>query len=261
MVANVLVLVALLITYYHFFCGLPSISEREAIGTDLIRYPMFFSITIFGMMFIGVIMPLANTMKNPEHLVSTFGLFNIGMTVITFLDGFTGFMGYWRYGSEVEGSITLNLPTEKIECQVVNIFIGLAVFCSIGVQFFVCHEIAYEPIAEKYGRTLIVDYVIRTIIIVTAGGLAVAAPFIVPFVSILGALCFSVLGIMLPIILYRLIYWEEGFGKFYWKAVKDILVLIFGVAALIFGTASSVEDVIRVFKEEFESNATTTAAP
>ncbi|VEN49042.1 unnamed protein product [Callosobruchus maculatus] len=261
MVANIFVLAALLITYYYFFCGLPSISERDAFGTDLIKYPMFFSITIFGMMFIGVIMPLANTMKTPEHLVSTFGLFNIGMTVITFLNGFTGFMGYWRYGDEVEGSITLNLPGEKIECQVVNVFIGVAVFCSIGVQFFVCHEIAYEPIAEKYGRTVIVDYVIRTVIVVTAGGLAVAAPFIVPFVSILGAFCFSVLGIMLPIILYRLIYWEDGFGKLYWKAIKDILVLLFGIAALIFGTASSVEDVIRVFKEEFGSNSTTTAAP
>lgn len=46
--------------------------------------------------------------------------------------------------------------------QAVKIFIALAVFCTFGLQFFVCVEIAWDGIKEKFTqRPLFVNYVMR----------------------------------------------------------------------------------------------------
>jgi proton-coupled amino acid transporter len=49
-------------------------------------------------------------MKKQEQFTKPFGVLNIGMTIVTSLLLVMGFIGYLRYGDEVEGSLTLNLP-------------------------------------------------------------------------------------------------------------------------------------------------------
>jgi len=51
-------------------------------------------------------------MKNPKQFSTLFGVLNVGMVIVTSLIMLTGFMGYLRFGDEVRGSLTLNLPEE-----------------------------------------------------------------------------------------------------------------------------------------------------
>lgn len=113
MVANVFMGVGLGITFYYLAQDLPVPSTRPAIGT-LAALPGFFSITIFAMEAIGVVMPLENQMKTPQNLIGICGVLNKGMSGVTLVYILLGFLGYLRFGEATAGSITLNLPTEEM---------------------------------------------------------------------------------------------------------------------------------------------------
>lgn len=54
------------------------------------------------------------------------------------------------------------IPCRYRSAQAVKIFIALAVFCTFGLQFFVCVEIAWNGIKEKFTkRPTLVNYVMR----------------------------------------------------------------------------------------------------
>lgn len=58
-------------------------------------------------------MPLENEMKTPKSFGGNCGVLNRSMGVIIILYVGMGFFGYLKYGTEIKGSITLNLPTNE----------------------------------------------------------------------------------------------------------------------------------------------------
>jgi solute carrier family 36 (proton-coupled amino acid transporter) len=67
-VANVFMGVGLLITFYYICVDMPPITDRAA-HTSFLTLPPFFGIVIFAMEAIGVVMPLENSMKTPQHFI------------------------------------------------------------------------------------------------------------------------------------------------------------------------------------------------
>lgn len=59
-------------------------------------------------------LPLKNAMKNPSRFDETFGVLNIGISIVTVLFISFGFVGYLKWGDEVAGSLTLNLPQASV---------------------------------------------------------------------------------------------------------------------------------------------------
>ncbi|KAI8115481.1 Proton-coupled amino acid transporter-like protein pathetic [Lucilia cuprina] len=109
---------------------------------------------------IGVVMPLENNMENPRHFLGICGVLSQGMSGVTLIYMFLGFLGYLRYGNSTEESITLNLPVDEWPAQAVKVLIALAVFCTFGLQFYVCLEIVWDSIKEKCTkRPTFVNYV------------------------------------------------------------------------------------------------------
>lgn len=91
----------------------PPLSDRNPVG-EIVDFPLFFGTTLFGMVAIGVTISLENNAKDPKNFVSTFGVLNLGMAFVIILYSVFGFLGYWRYGPDIEDSITLNLPPEDV---------------------------------------------------------------------------------------------------------------------------------------------------
>lgn len=112
MIANAFMGIGLGITFYYLVNDLPAVSERPMVAS-VFSWPVFFSITIFAMEAIGVVMPLENSMKTPQNFVGICGVLNKGMSGVTLVYILLGFLGYLRYGSDTKGSITLNLPIEE----------------------------------------------------------------------------------------------------------------------------------------------------
>lgn len=130
-----------------------------------------------------------------------------------------------------------------------KILIALAVFCTFGLQFYVCLEIGWNSLKERFkARPLLANYIIRTVMVVVCVLLAVAVPTITPFVSLIGAFFFSILGLMVPVYIEMITFWEKGFGRFYWKILKNIVVVIAALMALIFGTESAIRDIVKLYQ-------------
>lgn len=112
--ANIFVSLCLVVTaYYIFRDDLPPTSERLAVA-EYQKMPLFFGTAVFALEAIGVVMTLENNMKTPQNFIGCPGVLNIGMLVVVVLYTTVGFFGYWKYGKDTKGSITLNLPTEEM---------------------------------------------------------------------------------------------------------------------------------------------------
>lgn len=53
-------------------------------------------------------------MSTPRAFVQPCGILNWGMCIVLGLYVFLGFFGYWKYGKEAKGSVTLNIPEEEV---------------------------------------------------------------------------------------------------------------------------------------------------
>ncbi|XP_026816116.1 LOW QUALITY PROTEIN: proton-coupled amino acid transporter-like protein pathetic [Rhopalosiphum maidis] len=244
MVANLLMATGLGITFYYTLCDVPNISERPAMGS-FETFPTFFCLTVFAMEAIGVVMPLENNMKTPRNFLGVFGVLNVGMGGVTIVYILLGFFGYLKYGEATKSSITLNLPIEDVAAQVAKICISLAVFCTYGLQFFVCLEIVWTKIQENFEKaTIFHNYVLRTVLVTLSVVIAVAVPTIGPFIGLIGAFCFSLLGIVVPVIIEFATYWDD---VTIWMSVRNAVLIAVGFLALVFGTANSVADIITAY--------------
>lgn len=78
---------------------------------------------------------------------------------------------------------------------------------------------------------------------------AAAIPNLGPFISLIGALCLSTLGLMLPAIIEIVTYWESpGFGRYNWRVWKNLLLLVFGIIGFVTGTYVSILEIIEAHK-------------
>lgn len=246
MIANLFMASGLGITFYYLVQDLPPIETRVLANVSTL--PAFFSITIFAMEAIGVVMPLENNMKTPRHFLGICGVLSQGMSGVTLIYMFLGFLGYLRYGESTEESITLNLPVHEWPAQAVKVLIALAVYCTFGLQFYVCLEIVWDAVKEKCTkRPMVVNYVIRTVLVTAAVVLAVSVPTIAPFMGLIGAFCFSILGLIFPVLIELITHWDTGFGAGNWILWKNVLIGIFGLLALIFGSMSAIKDIVGLY--------------
>ncbi|XP_032526993.1 proton-coupled amino acid transporter-like protein pathetic [Danaus plexippus] len=255
MIANLFMAVGLGITFY-FLVGTESLDfGKVAAVKHPSEWPQFFSLTIFAMEAIGVVMPLENSMKTPRSMLGFCGVLNKGMSGVTLVYILLGFLGYLRYGELVQDSITLNLEPHpddpkiyEVLAQTVKISIAIAVYCTFGLQFFVCIEIMWNCMKDKFTqRPDLADYVMRTILVTVCVLLAVAVPTIGPFMGVIGAFCFSILGLIAPAFIEIITFWDIGFGPYKYLIWKNLLVLIFGLFALIFGTIDAFKSIISVY--------------
>ncbi|CAG4984943.1 unnamed protein product [Parnassius apollo] len=248
MIANLFMGVGLGITFYYLVgTGGLSFDKVTAVKPP-VEWPEFFSLTIFAMEAIGVVMPLENAMKTPRSMLGFCGVLNKGMSGVTLVYILLGFLGYLRYGDEVQDSINLNLEQDNIPAQIVQIAIAIAVYCTFGLQFFVCIDIMWNCIKDKFTkRPDLADYIMRTIMVTACVLLAVAVPTIAPFMGVIGAFCFSLLGLIAPAFIEIITFWEIGYGPYNYLIWKNILVFLFGMFALVFGTKDAVISIIRVY--------------
>lgn len=86
-------------------------------------------------------------------------------------------------------------------------------------------------------------------------GLAILIPYIDLFISLVGALCISALGLAFPAIFDSSTRWHQltGWHK-YWVHFKNLLIVLFSFFGLAVGTVTSMEQII----EKFTLTANTT---
>ncbi|XP_026295649.1 proton-coupled amino acid transporter-like protein CG1139 isoform X2 [Apis mellifera] len=225
---------------------LPSLKEREMFGT-LRNFSLYFGTTLFALEAVGVIIALENNMKTPQYFGGYCGVLNIGMTVIVALYIVMGFFGYIKYGSNVEGSVTFNLPSEEIMAQSIKIMFAIAIFITHALQGYVPVDIIWNTYLDQkiQKRKIFWEYVCRTILTLSTFTLAITVPRLGLFISLFGALCLSALGIAFPAIIEICVLWpDRDLGPCMIMLVKNLLLIVFGLLGLVIGTYVSMVDII-----------------
>ncbi|XP_061387066.1 proton-coupled amino acid transporter-like protein CG1139 isoform X3 [Musca vetustissima] len=242
MVANLLMFVGIIITCTYLFTDTPSTTERVGVA-DVAQWPLFFGTVIFALEGIGVVMSLENDMRNPTHFIGCPSVLNLGMGVVITLYTFVGFFGYLKYGSDTAGSITLNLPVEDKLAQSVKLMIAIAIFFTFTLQFYVPMSIIWKGIQHKIApeKQNVSEYALRVGLVILCGAIAVALPNLGPFISLIGAVCLSTLGMIVPSIIELAVYHEDpGYGRFKWRLWKNVFLICFGIIGFVTGTYVSI---------------------
>lgn len=60
------------------------------------------------------ILPLKNEMRKPSNFNKPLGVLNVGMVIVGSMFVAMGFLSYLKYGDDVDGSVTLNLPPKEM---------------------------------------------------------------------------------------------------------------------------------------------------
>ncbi|XP_066147987.1 proton-coupled amino acid transporter-like protein CG1139 isoform X3 [Euwallacea fornicatus] len=261
-VANGITVVSFGIIYYYIFKENISLENRMAMG-ELKNYPLFFGTVMFALESIGMVLPLQQEMKNRAHFSQPLGTLNIGMTLVVVLYITTGLFGYLAYGEHVGGSISYTISPGSIAAQVCKILLALAIYTSFSLFMYVGFDIIWNHlhVKEKFDNKrnpTFWEYLFRTLLVCIVFGLAVLIPYIDLFISLVGALCISALGLAFPAIFDSSTRWHHlaGWQK-YWVHLKNVIIVLFALFGLAVGTATSMEQIIEKFTVPANSTGTT----
>ncbi|KAI5643630.1 transmembrane amino acid transporter protein domain-containing protein [Phthorimaea operculella] len=247
-IANVFLVICFAITMYYIFDDMPNPSERKMVASPA-HWPLFISTVIFAMEGIGVVMPVENEMAKPQQFLGCPGVLNVAMTIVISLYGIVGFFGYIKYGDDVRGSVTLNLPQDDIFAQIAKILMALAILFTYSLQFYVPMEMIWRQIHDKIQVRFhnFAQISIRTAAVVGSVALAAACPNLELFISLCGAIFLSTLGLLTPAIVDTVHRWERGLGFGYWILWKNIFVAFLSIVALVAGSYTSIQGIHEKF--------------
>lgn len=129
--------------------------------------------------------------------------------------------------------------------RAVKICLIIAIMLTFALQFYVPMEVTWRKIFEKRVPkkfASITQILVRTVVVVLSVVIAVVVGNLEYFIGFIGAISFSILGLMVPAIMDTITYWEHGIGKF--QLMKNIGVFIIGFVALITGSYTNLIGII-----------------
>lgn len=239
------------ITFYYIFQALPDISERDLAVLAWSKLPLFFGTAIFLFENIGLVLPLKNAMKNPSNFSRPLGVLNVGVLMQTIVFLGLGIFGYWKYGNEALGSLTLNLPAEVLS-QILLLILALGVILGYAIQFFIPIQIMFPGVrsliktADRHPLSGEVTF--RILMVLITFGVALAIPNLGLLISLIGAVCSNSLALVFPVIIEFAVVTRHGKPMTGIFVAKNGLILLLGVIGFLSGGYESVRQIIELYK-------------
>lgn len=247
LLANVLTLIGLVIVLFYIVQEFTIIKHfKPADGVikffNADKYTLAIGTFIFSFEGIGLIIPVSESMKHPEHFPRVLGMV---LGISTFLFVLVATLGYSSYGEEIETIILLNLPQKSIFVNLIQFFYSLAIMLSTPLQLFpaigiIENKLFYDKnILKKNKRlnegerfelkwkknTLRTSIVIFTIMLAYLGFNSLDK-----FVSIVGCFaCIPLVYIFPPMLHLRSV--SKGIVLKEWF---DYILILFGICSMMF---------------------------
>ncbi|XP_014090789.1 proton-coupled amino acid transporter-like protein CG1139 [Bactrocera oleae] len=247
--ANILIVVTFGIVLYYLFRE-PLVFSDKPLVARIEQIPLYFATAIFAMEGIGSVMPIENAMQKPQQFLGCPGVLNTAMILVTIFYSVIGFLGYARFGSEVRGSITLNLVEGTPLADIAKLLIAVASLFAYGLVFYVPMDTLWKNVSHKINEKNhnIAQILIRTVIILISGVVATVIPNLEPFISLVGAIFLSLLGFLVPSVCETVYLWPNRLGFWKWKLFKNFLLSTFALCALIAGSVASINEIIKIYR-------------
>ncbi|XP_046676958.1 proton-coupled amino acid transporter 3-like isoform X6 [Homalodisca vitripennis] len=159
------------------------------------------------------VLPLQSEMKNPDKFGSRFGVLNVGMTIVGCALLWVGFVGYLKYGEDVAGSLTLNLPKNSLFSEVVQLTIAIGLLFSYALQFHVAVTFVWPDYNRKYGpfkHPVLAECGIRLGMALITFVAAEVVPKLGLFISLLGSVSSTALALVFPPLCDLALHWDTS---------------------------------------------------
>ncbi|CAH1099193.1 unnamed protein product [Psylliodes chrysocephalus] len=238
----------IIVLYYSTSSDLPPISERKYMA-ELKTIPLFFGTAVFAFEGIGLVLPLQNEMKNPENFSRPLGVLNVGMSFVTFLYVTVGFIGYLRFGNDIYGSITLNLPQDQILYQSVKVIISIGILLTYCLQLYIAVGIMWPVVLGMLGdikHPIFGELLFRTGLVLFTFIMAEAIPFLGLFISLVGSVSSTALCLVFPAMLDLVMkFTHEELTPL--VIVKDVFILLVSLLGMLTGGFESISSIIIAF--------------
>ncbi|XKL66370.1 hypothetical protein PGB90_009790 [Kerria lacca] len=251
-VANIILVICFILVFWYVFQETPTFEGKQAI-TSLKRMPTFFSTILFATACTGIILPLKSEMKEPIKFASPVGVLNVAFFPIALLYATFGFFGYLKYGENIAGSITLNLPQNELSAQVIKGLYSL----SIIISFYLCYYVVLDVVWKNYLKyifkknTLFWEFVARTLFPIITFIMAYTIPNLKTFISLVGAFGICATSLVIPVIIHTLVFWNfyQTKKQFYVFFFKNLVLFCISMIIFLTGISENVIDIIELYKK------------
>ncbi|XP_076665035.1 proton-coupled amino acid transporter-like protein acs [Andrena cerasifolii] len=221
------------------------------ISLDISLYPKFIGVVFFSMISPGIILTLEHNMKTPWNYTTFGGVLNSGMLIVTLIHILVGVTGYFKWGSDADGNFIKNHPDNDTATLFAMGMQALSIYFTYGLQCYIVISIITNqyvlPAFEEnkwIGTPFLWDMVVRFFISLITCLLAASITKLDVFMGLVGSLCISTLTILIPITLYILVNYNN-YGKFKWRLIAGLLLLIIGFAI---ACCASVVNLILIYR-------------
>ncbi|KAH8262481.1 hypothetical protein KR026_008048, partial [Drosophila bipectinata] len=257
LIASILEYVAFACMIYYIFQDLPPITERAVFFGKVEHMASFFGTVLFSITSVGVMLAIEAKMKHPEQYIGWFGIMDIAVVFIVISYIFFGVMGYWKYGDDIQTALSLNLPTEEAIAKVSQVSIMCAIFLTYSLCGYVVINIIMTHYWNKSGELkhpIIKELIVRLIFVLVSTLNAAMAPDFGPLLSLVGAFTISLLNLIFPALIEICLLYppEYTYGKYKWKLIKDIALMVIGTLILVNGTYEAIRDMFRAWVPGFK---------
>uniref|UniRef100_A0A1A9UXS0 Amino acid transporter transmembrane domain-containing protein n=1 Tax=Glossina austeni TaxID=7395 RepID=A0A1A9UXS0_GLOAU len=235
---------------------LPPLSDRKMFN-NIRKYPLFFGTVLFSMESVGVIIAIEHEMANPKDYLGFTGILSLASLFTLILYAGFGFVGYWRFGCQAYGSITLNMPSDMLISRLAKLFLALAIFLTYALEGYVVVDVLWhyylkDMFEEEYRPIL--EYNTRCAIVLSTVLVAAFSPDISILLPLVGAFCLSILSFVLPGLMDLCVSYTKGYRITSRKFLRDIFLIIFGVSGCIAGTWEATTTIKRDYGYNNEGN-------
>ncbi|XP_030388558.1 glutamate transporter polyphemus [Scaptodrosophila lebanonensis] len=246
LLSNVLLYLGFACIMYYLVRGLPNIDSR-VLSTHPYEWVLFFGIAAFSLTAVGSMLVVEANMAHPQQYLGTFGVLNLAVFFILFSNVCFGIMGYWRYGDQVQASVTLNIPQDEIISQLIKVTIASGIFLSYPLNAFVAITVIFSEYAnegELQKSNHCTEYITRTIFLVLTGVVAVIVPNLAALTALEGAFSLSNLNLFCPALIDMFLNYDIGYGRLYWKLFRDIALIVCGISFGMVGCSVALKQLI-----------------
>eukprot|EP00928_Gymnodinium_smaydae_P052041 TRINITY_DN3577_c0_g1_i4.p1 TRINITY_DN3577_c0_g1~~TRINITY_DN3577_c0_g1_i4.p1 ORF type:complete len:464 (+),score=102.52 TRINITY_DN3577_c0_g1_i4:97-1488(+) len=213
-----------------------------------------FSIMFFGFCPADVIAIVRSNMRDPKEMGQALVLSHFAVAVVYL---FVGIVGYWGFGAEVDGNVTLVMQDEKNGKWVFGYALAVAVVCNLMVTIPLVLFCLFSGIEAGYPVDEPMDKTANTIMRVGAVLLCMLVGLFVPFfLQVLSIMC---AGLFIPIAFFLPTVFgykanADGGRPYDWKHVSvACFVCILGVLLCLAGLSDGFSDLIKEMEEHPET--------
>ncbi|KAL3310405.1 hypothetical protein Ciccas_011034, partial [Cichlidogyrus casuarinus] len=255
--ANVATIVALLLIYvYCFSVGEMRPWQELSRSGSLKDFLIGFSIAMFAFEGISLVLPIRNKMRYPDLFKSNSGVLYTGMSIVTLNCLLLGWIGFLHFGNDTLPSIVYNIPLRPVWAAFVKPVLIFSIGVSYVIQFFVPAAI-FGRLMEKLSmhaeaseaqrkRNLVAMRIAAVLLIYVV---AMIVPHLDLLLSLVGALCSSMLAIIIPPTLKLIHLWPMRRLVRHFKMrylLPNALIIFVGVCAFFGGTIATIIQLAQV---------------